>query len=126
MLDDAFEVTEVLCHELIHAALDCEDGHGPRFRKLAVAIGLEGPMRSTHAGPELRECLNVLCAELGPYPHARLDPTQGLKKQSTRLIKVVCNRAPNECFAFWTTRKHLDLGTPTCWCGSTMSEVTRR
>jgi hypothetical protein len=125
-LDDGVAVTEVLCHELIHCVDDCRHGHRGPFGKMALAIGLEGPMRSTHAGPELRERLNALCVELGPYPHARLDPTQVVKKQSTRLIKVVCRRAPNECYAFWTTRLHLDKGTPTCVCGSRMNEVTRQ
>jgi hypothetical protein len=125
-LDDGLSVTEALCHELIHSADDCKHGHRGPFRQMALAIGLEGPMRSTRAGPALRERLNALCSELGPYPHAALDPTQVVRKQSTRLIKVVCYSDPDHCYAFWTTRVHLDVGTPTCVCGGRMVEVTRR
>jgi len=124
-LDDPCAVTAVLVHELIHAADDCQHGHRGPFRKMATAIGLCGPMRSTYAGPDLRERLNVLCGHLGPYPHARLDATQVARKQGTRLIKVVCKRT--DCgYSVWTTRMWLDLGTPICVCGSGMSEGWRK
>lgn len=124
-LDKAFSVLPVLVHELIHAADDCVSGHRGPFRKMAITVGLHGPMRSTYAGPELRARLNALSTELGPYPHASLDASQAHKKQGTRLIKVVCDRASHG-YSCWTTRMWLDEGTPTCVCGSRMSEVTRR
>lgn len=123
-IDDGCNVLQVLSHELIHSADDCRNGHRGPFRKMAIAIGLRGPMRSTHAGPELRERLNGLCRQLGLYPHARLDPTQH-RKQGTRLIKVICDR-PGHRYSVWTTRVWLDVGTPICPCGSTMSEITRK
>jgi hypothetical protein len=123
-LDNGVTVAAVLVHELIHAADDCRNGHRAPFRKMAIGVGLAGPMRATHAGPELRERLNALCIELGPYPHARLDATLVSRKQGTRLIKVVCNRASCR-YSVWTTRTWLDLGTPTCVCGSRMSEIAR-
>jgi hypothetical protein len=123
-LDDPIKVAEVLIHELIHAADDCRSGHRGPFRKMAVAVGLNGPMRATHAGPELRERLNALSARLGPYPHSRLDAHQNPGKQSTRLVKVVCNR-PSHGYSLWTTRMWLDEGTPTCPCGSRMSQIAR-
>jgi hypothetical protein len=52
-LDDAIDVAGTLLHELIHAALGCEGGHGPRFRYLALALGLEGRMTSTVVGSSL-------------------------------------------------------------------------
>jgi SprT-like family len=125
VLDDSVSVAEVLVHELIHSADDCRSGHGAPFKKIALAMGLEGPMRSTVAGPELRERLNALVAGVGLYPHARLDPTQAYSKQRARLVKVVCDR--RRCrYALWTTRIWLDLGTPVCVCGSGMSEIPRR
>ena len=112
-------------HEFIHAVDDCRNGHKGPFRKMALAMGLCGPMRATHPGPELTERLNVLSDQLGPYPHARLDATEIPGKQSTRLIKFVCNR-PGHRYSAWTTRMWLDEGTPTCVCGSKMSEVVRK
>jgi hypothetical protein len=123
-IDDESTVLDVLTHGLIHAADDCRNGHRGPFRKMAIAIGLRGPMRSTHAGPKLRGRLNIVSAHLGPYPHARLDPTQ-TRKQGTRLKKVVCNR-PGHRYCLWTTRTWLDQGTPVCPCGSTMSEIARK
>jgi hypothetical protein len=125
VLDDAVDVGAVLVHELIHAWDDCRHGHRGPFRKAALAVGLQGKMRATTAGPELKERLNALCSHLGPYPHAKLDSSQVAGKQKTRLMKVVCDR--NGCnYCFWTTRFHLDRGTPTCVCGSRMSEIARR
>jgi len=124
-LDDAVTVLGVMIHEFIHAADDCRNGHRGPFRKMALSIGLRGPMRSTRPGPELAERLNDLSKQLGPYPHARLDAAQVPGKQTTRLIKVVCDRQAHG-YATWTTRRWLDDGTTTCPCGSSMSEVTRR
>jgi hypothetical protein len=125
VLDDGVTVGGVLTHELVHSADDCRNGHRGPFRKMAIALGLEGPMRATYPGPALKERLNALVASIGPYPHARLDPTQVSVKQKTRLVKVVCDRS--SCgYAFWTTRMWLDLGTPTCVCGATMSEIALR
>jgi hypothetical protein len=124
-LDNPIEVLEVQCHELVHAADDCRNGHRGPFRKMALAIGLDGPMRATHAGPALRERLNALSVQLGAYPHARLDANQNPAKQGTRLIRVVCDRRGHG-YSFLITQMWLDEGTPPCICGSTMSPVTRR
>lgn len=124
MLDSGIAVAEVLVHELIHAADDCKNGHRGPFKRMAKAIVLIGPMRATTAGPELRQRLNGICDQLGPYPHAALTPSLR-KKQGTRLVKVVCSRRPVCKYCLWTTRMWLDVGTPTCPCGSAMSEVTR-
>ncbi len=125
VLEDAVQVGEVLVHELIHAWDDCKNGHRGPFRKAALAVGLQGKMRATTAGPELKARLNALSSQLGPYPHASLDCSQVPGKQKTRLVKVVCDRyGCNYCL--WTTRKWLDIGIPTCNCGSTMSEIARR
>lgn len=48
-------------------------------------------MKSTVAGPELKAKLIELIKDLGPYPHAKLNPSEGpTKKQSTRMVKQVC------------------------------------
>jgi hypothetical protein len=69
--DEPIEVLATFAHELIHAASDCLDGHGPGFRKYAVAFGLTGKMTATYAGPELRKYLAGVAKRLGPYPHSK-------------------------------------------------------
>ena len=75
-------------------------------------------MRSTHAGPSLRERLNALIAPLGPYPHAALHAAQlRQSKQRTRLLKVVC---PPCGYIVRVTQWWLTHGFPVCPCGTEM------
>lgn len=134
-LDDPQEVAHVLLHELIHAALP-QAGHGSAFKRAALALGLEGPMRSTLASPRLIGKLEPLLAQLGPYPHGRIrlelpgwekpgpqvprfcKPSD--TKQRTRLLKVACPD-PSCGYLVRTTAKWLrEKGTPTCPCGTRM------
>ncbi len=86
------------------------------IRRIALAVGLAGKMTATHASPELTERLNVLCSQIGPYPHTSLDRSQ-LKKQSTRMLKVEC---PECGYTVRTTAKWIEAGLPTCPCGTEM------
>jgi hypothetical protein len=116
-ISDALTVSATLLHELIHAADNCQHGHRQAvFGQLARHFGLEGKLTATHAGPELTERLNAICAELGEYPHQTLDVTIGAKKQSTRLIKLEC---PSCGYTIRTTQKWLDQyeDLPLCPCG---------
>lgn len=91
ILDDAVRVLDVLVHELVHASVGNKAGHGPKFKKVALAVGLAGQMRSTEAGPELKVKLQDVLKDLGAYPHAKLNLTKGpTKKQSTRMVKMEC------------------------------------
>jgi len=92
-VDHTPAVAAILVHELCHAALNCEGGHGPIFRRAAVALGLEGKMTSTVAGLALAKRLNALTARLPEYPHAALDVSHAEKKAGTRLLKVACPSA---------------------------------
>lgn len=118
VLDKPIPVLATLAHELIHAWDDCKNGHKGPFRKTAVAIGLAGKMTSTVAGPELESKLLAIAGQLGEYPHRTLDFSQ-LKKQTTRLIKLVC--PDEECgYTVRTTRQWIAIGMPTCPCGQDM------
>jgi len=119
MLSEALEALDVLVHELVHAAVGCEEGHKGPFRNTAKALGLEGKMTSTKAGETLLVRLREINDLIGFYPHAKLTP-KAKKPQSTRMLKVVC---PNCDWAARTSRKWIDLGLPTCACGSKMEEV---
>lgn len=105
---------DTLAHELVHAALDCKGGHGKRFQKACVAIGLTaGSPKAAGAGKELLARLNVIAKTLGEYPHSPLVPIDG-KKQTTRLLKVECA----DCgYVARVTAKWIEkLGAPLCPC----------
>lgn len=109
---DPMIVAEILVHELVHAALGPGHGHGKVFKRLALLVGLEGPMTATSAGSRLKTDLAPMLRALGPYPHASLDATAAEKKQTTRLIKVTC---PYCDYSVRITRKWLDeAGGPLC------------
>lgn len=118
-LDDAVRVLDVLAHELVHAADDCQSGHKGRFAKWARAIGLEGKLTATVAGEELTATLSAIAEELGAYPHAALaagaDGAEGPKKQTTRMLKVECPQGSG--YKARLTRQWLDeYGAPLCPC----------
>ena len=72
-LSDSVEVLDTLMNELVHAVDDCQNKHGPIFKKMALKLGMKGPMRSAGAGPELKVKLEKMAASLGVYPHAKLN-----------------------------------------------------
>jgi hypothetical protein len=119
-LADPVEVAAVVVHELVHAAGLM--GHGSDFARVARAVGLTGRMTATVAGDALLADLAVLVAELGEYPHATLTPGDNLKKQSTRLLKVMCGACD---YTVRVTAKWLEVGFPTCPCGNVMELADR-
>lgn len=108
-LSDPLRVAGVLAHELIHA-VHPDDGHGSKFRNLAVAIGLTGKMTATTEGPEFIEKIQPILDCLGPYPHATLD-SSNRKKQGTRMIKAECGCCG---YTIRLTRKWLEVAIPVC------------
>lgn len=112
-LSDPVRVLDVLVHELLHAALPPKVKHGPKFAKMAHALGLEGKPTATTAGAALTELLRGHVETLGAYPHASL--VLGARSvQGTRLLKATCG----ECgYTVRVTRKWLEAaGTPLCPC----------
>lgn len=93
---DSVRCLDILVHELVHAIDDCKSGHKGEFRRIAVAVGLEGKMTATVAGDELKAALQKIVDQIGEYPHKQLK-LAGRKKQSTRMLKCKCN----ECGAVW-------------------------
>lgn len=91
VIDDTLEVLGVLVHELVHAAVGNKHGHGPVFKRCALALGLTGNMRSTEIGPKLTKELKKIIRQNGRYPHAKLNlKLAPIKKQTTRMIKMEC------------------------------------
>lgn len=71
-IDDPILVAAVLAHELIHAGLPPEEGHGPRFRAAARGVGFEGRLTEVSPGPALRAEIAAVVRRAGPYPHVAL------------------------------------------------------
>ena len=117
-ISERLNVLEPLAHELVHAAVGTQHGHKGPFKRLARAIGLEGKLTATLAGPILRERLNSIAETLGAYPHAILDRSQR-KKQGTRLHKVQC---PMCGYTVRVTDKWIEQGLPICPCGVEMQQ----
>lgn len=109
---DAVTVLDDLTHECVHTITGAKVGHRAGFKKVMWEVGLEGPARATHAGPELKKALTQFAKSLGPYPHVALDKlTTGRKKQTTRLLKASC-----ECgYCVRITSKWVEeAGLPDC------------
>ncbi len=68
-IDDPILVAAVLAHELIHAGLPADVGHGPAFRAVARRVGFEGRLTEVSPGPALRAVIVEAVRRAGPYPH---------------------------------------------------------
>lgn len=115
VLADSMRVADVLCHELIHAAVGNEHGHRGPFPRLAKALGLGGKMTATVATEDFTAWAKPLVERIGEYPHTELKMMGGSqKKQGTRLVKVECL---NTGYIARTTNKWLEeYGAPICPC----------
>lgn len=110
--DDPCGTLGVLIHEVVHAVVGVKNAHNKVFKKCAEAVGLTGKMTCALPGPELFETCKAWSVELGTYPHAKLDLNKSpVKKQATRMIKMVClhSEGDKECgYTARTSRKWLD------------------
>jgi hypothetical protein len=109
------QIAAILAHELVHAAVGIAAGHGKAFKRIALGLGLVGPMRATTPGDVFLATITPILAGAGPLPHARLDTggeTTRPKKQGTRLLKCECEACG---YTVRTARKWLELaGAPSC------------
>lgn len=117
MLEDSFDVLATLVHELVHA-LHPDSGHRGDFVTTSKSMGLVKPWTATSAGEDLEPVLTRLIEDLGEFPHRKIEPgTPKLKPQTTRQRKTEC---PECGYVARITRKWLDIGVPTCPCGTEM------
>ena len=109
-LKSAYEVLDTLVHELVHAIDNCENKHGKKFKKIALKMGMKGPMRSAEAGPELKATLTSLLDTLGQYPHGYLKV--GMRKAPRRdRPRAKCNHCG---YQVPMLKKFLTYGPPIC------------
>ena len=109
-LEGPIEVLDTLFHELVHAVDDCQHKHGKEFKKIAIKLGMVGPMRSAGAGPVLKEKLKELAGRLGPYPHASLSGPKKVAARSPR-PRAKCKKCG---FTVPMLKDFLHYGAPIC------------
>jgi hypothetical protein len=138
VVSDPIDALVSLVHELVHVALDNEDGHTGRFREIALALGFVGKMTETPPGDALGLELLMLAASLGDFPHAAVKmstvvpvpagsvPTPGVKgprvtsgpvPQKNRYFLVVCDNSRCEGYGQYGgrfSRKWLKAAMPIC------------
>jgi len=108
---DAAQALAVLSHEVCHAAVGVQHGHRAPFKKLALAIGLSGPMRATVPTAEFEETIRTWIAGEPAYPHAPLSAATSPTKPGSRLLKACCEVCG---YTVRVTRQWLDIASPVC------------
>lgn len=112
---EPLNVAAIVAHELTHAAVGLDKGHGKVFARVAHALGLEGKMTATVAGDIFAARWAKIEPQVGNYPHAAMQFSAGVssgpKKQTSRLIKVSCVSCG---YTMRVTRSWLDIAVPTC------------
>ena len=117
-------MADVLTHELCHAAVGLEAGHGASFKACANALGLTGKMRSTVASEDWYRWALPVLTELGPMPYGVLNEgkSSAPPKQKTNLLKVECDTCG---WLARVTNKHIEphgeLHCPVPSCEGTLT-----
>jgi hypothetical protein len=62
------QIAAILAHELVHAAVGIPAGHGKAFKRVALGLGLVGPMRATTPGEAFLEAIAPVLVRAGPMP----------------------------------------------------------
>ena len=128
-LSDPIEVLGVLQHELVHAVVGVEHGHGPKFRSCALRVGLCGDMRHTDMRSNFKEWAKSILLDIGPYPHGKMDFSQdslnGLTKREAPLRKFECQNTEHpHYFCYLTKSVARSYSPPSCGeCGLPMNLV---
>jgi hypothetical protein len=108
---DAPLAMSVLAHECCHASVGVRFGHRAPFKKLALAIGLSGPMRATVPTAEFEATIQGWIAVESAYPHAPLTAATSPTKPGSRLLKARCEGCG---YTVRVTRQWLDIASPVC------------
>jgi hypothetical protein len=95
----------------VHAVDDCQSGHGDNFKKIALDVGLKGPMRSAGAGESLKQDLIRIVESLGSFPHGRLILPIRTMQKSPKRPGTKCAKCGYEIVML---KRHLPLGPPLC------------
>lgn len=108
----ALDAVDTLVHEAVHASVGIKAGHKAPFKRLALAVGLEGKMTSASAGPALKILLATWVTAMPPFPGAPLSVVKaGGSKPGSRLLKASCQGCE---YTVRVTAKWLAVGIPHC------------
>jgi hypothetical protein len=122
ILDNPVEILAVICHEMSHAADDCEHGHRGPFVRMFKGLRLEGKPTCSGWGERFEKYAWHVLEALGPYPHKALTPDPFAKKQKNRQLKMAC---PDCGYIARAASKWIEIGLPTCPCGTKMEAEER-
>jgi hypothetical protein len=92
---DIDAIMDSLAHQVAHAAVGAEAGHGKAFRDFALRWGLEGKMREAAPGEKLRRCLHDIAESLGPFPRGALAFEKYSANGEERRVVDVSDRQKN-------------------------------
>jgi hypothetical protein len=111
-LEDPVRLIGVSAHELVHATVGTEAGHRAPFRRVAVAVGLTGPMRATEESEEFAAWVrDHVLPIIGSYPASAITAPEKTRSVNRR-IKCECPRCG---MLVMTTRQWLEkVGAPDC------------
>ncbi len=90
IIEDSARVADILIHEIVHAVVGNQAGHGKAFKRCALAVGLTGKMTATIASEDLKSKLDSWIESFGKYPHRELMLSG--KKQSRNILWVLNNK----------------------------------
>lgn len=123
LLDEPMKALDVLGHELLHAADNCESGHGGNFGRLSAMVGYSGGKNSAAVSQDALRFLARLIKSLGPYPHGALVLAPKKQKANAGLHKFACCED-----VLYSTEANVEKhGAPHCrMCGEEMTPAKRR
>jgi hypothetical protein len=124
---------DVLGHELLHAADDCQSKHGHAFTRLSVCVGYSGGKNSQATSESAKAFIARLTKVLGPYPHGAAILTPKKQKSNAGLHKFECDRGhgdgPEEHVdVLYSTAANVEkFGAPCCrFCHEEMTPAKRK
>ena len=107
---DSIKILSTLMHECIHAIDNCENGHGPAFKYIALKIGFKMPMRSTPPSDELLAVIKKIITKIGEYPAPTLTVFH-----SPRISRPPARARCKECgYTISMLKKFIPSGPPLC------------
>jgi len=117
VLGETKPAIKTLLHEMVHACIGTDKGHRAEFSQACKRLGFEGKPTNAEPSDEVwAPFFEAVVEKIGEYPHATLT-VNNKKKQSTRMIKVLC---PCGCSARMTRKWLEEVGPPVCGCGEQM------
>lgn len=126
--DNAVSVLATLAHELVHAAVGCQEGHRGKFKKVARALGLEGKLTATEvtAKSPLHPVLEQLSKKLGKYPHSKMIAGRGKRATGGSVNWVrLCSPVDPTYTVVISRRSLATMGHPMDPSGKKMIGATR-